>query len=612
MSTTSTPFMVAAECPSPLPVNDNFQLDPTTAQQQRDLLEEYRAAAEMHNADETQVQLLRFPMDLWEWVTCFLTYHDVVALASTSRALWRCIIRRNSIWEQQLRFFHDDMLELRGGTLLLTDFAIPRSDHLAAYERLKRERRLYVADGHREWHFKDLSTLEDVETGIFTTPLHLGYELTSSDAAAPLSRPAPPSPRRTLSSGNPSSPVMASHADYPGATAQAEAPSATSIPVARMQAVGAAAVGVEGTLPIRIWKPLRECPLASTTGESEWHSGDVPRTADEEEVDFLYALALSEAEANGLPPPLPPLLSHTRATRQEAFSLLHTSPFASFPEASSPTQSSSRYHRPPSPPSPQYLTTGEIMTIVDLLQLRSTYQSRVPVQDVTAEEDPAFLLALRETLKGAQRRRLYLGNHHRAILNNGQTTRHRRGGGRPTFSQAQQTGREPSLGAALSPPSPPPPPPINRMLRHFTGELLEIELVEARQLCDMVLSKAAHQLDDFVHFHSRGARRAVQRGGTSSPLLPPSVGPSSRAGSTPASPPGASEQYPPTRFFIATELCRNGRIGLIVVDVVRVLVIVDDERTAVDDEHWEIDESAGRRLHGQGLNAQYYDPSRHM
>lgn len=47
------------------------------------------------------------------------------------------------------------------------------------------------------------------------------------------------------------------------------------------------------------------------------------------------------------------------------------------------------------------------------------------VKDMTSEEDDTFMLALRETLTKALRRRLHLGNHHRGLRNNGQTSRHR-------------------------------------------------------------------------------------------------------------------------------------------------------------------------------------------
>lgn len=64
-----------------------------------------------------------------------------------------------------------------------------------------------------------------------------------------------------------------------------------------------------------------------------------------------------------------------------------------------------------------------------------------------------------------------------------------------------------------------------------------------------------------------------------------------------------------TRFFLAPELCHDGFIALIIVDVVRALVVVDKEVVGNDSADWEsplIDRSGRVVVPGQGYNPQAY------
>ncbi|RNF07198.1 uncharacterized protein Tco025E_07418 [Trypanosoma conorhini] len=126
----------------------------------------------------------------------------------------------------------------------------------------------------------------------------------------------------------------------------------------------------------------------------------------------------------------------------------------------------------------------------------------------------------------------------------------------------------------------------HHMLRRFSGTLLAICRYEAEQIFNTSL-RMHGIIDDFVIFDDsswtgpRDSARPV-------PLLQ-------------------------TRYFIAPELCRDGRIGLIVVDPVRVLVVVGKECVTRDDPQW--DEAyttaveVGRAPQGSGRNPQ---PSRRV
>ncbi|KAH9578351.1 hypothetical protein LSM04_003777 [Trypanosoma melophagium] len=116
----------------------------------------------------------------------------------------------------------------------------------------------------------------------------------------------------------------------------------------------------------------------------------------------------------------------------------------------------------------------------------------------------------------------------------------------------------------------------HQMLRYFGGMLLSICRYEAEQLLLSVLHMRG-VLDDFVLYSN-----------------PRSLG--NLAG------------LKTTRYFIAPELCRRGRVGLIVVDPVRILVVVRKDRGTCDDPRWDDEYTAatleGRAAHGNGMNPQ--------
>ncbi|KEG07972.1 hypothetical protein DQ04_08341030 [Trypanosoma grayi] len=119
-------------------------------------------------------------------------------------------------------------------------------------------------------------------------------------------------------------------------------------------------------------------------------------------------------------------------------------------------------------------------------------------------------------------------------------------------------------------------------LRYFGGVLLSICRYEAEQLLRSIL-RMPDLLDDFIVYSDPG------RGGLPNP--------------------GGSTLRCQTLYFIAPELCRRGRLGLVVVDPVRVLVVVGKERVARDDPRWD-DERAvaaadgGHVVYGSGMNPQ--------
>ncbi|RNE96853.1 hypothetical protein TraAM80_09700, partial [Trypanosoma rangeli] len=119
------------------------------------------------------------------------------------------------------------------------------------------------------------------------------------------------------------------------------------------------------------------------------------------------------------------------------------------------------------------------------------------------------------------------------------------------------------------------------MLRRFSGTLVAICRYEAEQIFSSTL-RMRKILDDFVIFGdpswtgTHDSARLV-------PLLQ-------------------------TRYFIAPELCHGGRVGLIVVDPVRVLVVVGSECVTLDDPRWDdayaTSLEVGRAPQGSGMNPQ--------
>lgn len=646
------------------------------AQAEADLREEFRQIAEAHNDNPDYVPLLHLPMDCYEWITAFLSYVEVCHLGQTCRRLWRELHTRTSIWMQQLHFFHEDMLDLRGGALLLTDLAQP--PELTGYDRFRWERKLYVMDAHREWHFREESSLEDKLTGFFTAPLHLGRERTQSDVRVPLAGHLPDAEPSAVTSGTESDQEDRG-AVSPGRVGSVSGgtPSRTQQqqqqPVRRLPPVGLPVIRDDvPSLQLRIFaaKPdgleagarspspavSRRASHDAVVNTTDYYWANQGAVMDDEEATLQYVLALSEAEARGLPPP-PPLHSRSpyvspsqppaTATPPPPL-VLPTSTTSSGPAVSHPGGLNSR----------RDLKASEVMTLVDMINSGTPDLSRIPLYDVTGEEDDLFLLALSETLKGARRRRLHLGNHHRAVLNNGSTTRHRRGRRVPsalygddpspppapptdTTEQHRDTSSltmpPPSLAVTMpfAPPpavssstmpqrrnSPLPPLPVNRMLQSFHGTLLEITRREAYEITTRLMG-LPKVLDDFVIFQGQRAVRA-NRPASESRSARDAHDFLSEATSTgevhvdPATLGGGkspAQTVPDTRFFVMPEVTRHCRVGLIAVDPVRVLVAVEDEHSvrvdAQTSEASPLERPRGGRLvvPGQGYNAQVYQRS---
>ncbi|CCW63122.1 unnamed protein product [Phytomonas sp. EM1] len=570
---------------------------------------ELRQMAVQHNRDLGKIPMLRLPMDAWETISFFLSFTELLQLAGTCHALWDAILHRDSIWEQQLGFWHRDIMDLRGGALLLTVFVF--GPKCTGYERFKRQRRLYALDAHREWHFRELESLEDRATGFFTVPLHLGKENTESDAAAPIALEL-------------SQTTLGSTPRIPG-----------SPPRVRMPAVGQPFVGAEDSSQrLRIWRPIRrgEDPTSDGFGNAlmplneresgrekaggGWsrHALDAPTSLEEEEAMLSYALACSEAEMSGLSPPPPPFIwtsSKNKSNRCDASKESLRRSYSGLAHDLSLGNSfagggggrGGEIH---------YLKPSEIMTLIDLINSGTPVQSLIPLIEVTTREDELVLLALTETLKGAQRRRLHLGNHHRALANNGQTTRRRLGPTslrrpRPPAAASSSFSPSPISTSPLAPfppvsspswedstsPSPVlPPPPVNSMLRGFTGVLLEVYRREMYRFCEEFLG-SSQRLDDFILFDAANSSWWRGGGGEGAASLGFATG---------------------TRFFLAPELCRGGRVGLVVVDAVRMLIVVEDEKMARDDPAWmqgyaRVDRGGRLVMPGSGYNAQYYERS---
>ncbi|GET91866.1 hypothetical protein, conserved [Leishmania tarentolae] len=297
------------------------------------------------------------------------------------------------------------------------------------------------------------------------------------------------------------------------------------------------------------------------------------------------------------------------------------------------------------------LPLSELLAILDALTNNASDQLQYyHVWNCTEDEDPAFLQRLSETLRSAKHRRLRFGNHHRSVRNNGQTTRNR-------ARRSARTGSADAPSLSFSPAGTATPlqqqPPLNRMLGGFHGDLLEITEREAKLITGTLLGMP-RVIDEFVAFRcynpallyhrlhpsstaikrtsTRGTPREVQ-GDTSSikdkPMLLDDASPITRqatqAGISGSTYPSVetTAAIPPlttktpllkplpffTRFFLAPELCRDGHIALIVVDVVRALIIVEKEVVTSDSPDWAspLIARGGRVVvHGQGYNAQVY------
>ncbi|KAG8343985.1 F box domain [Trypanosoma vivax] len=118
-------------------------------------------------------------------------------------------------------------------------------------------------------------------------------------------------------------------------------------------------------------------------------------------------------------------------------------------------------------------------------------------------------------------------------------------------------------------------------LRHFSGKLLSICRYEAEQILESLL-RLPNVLDNFV-VRSDQWRAPCFSGANSTPQMQ-------------------------THYFIAPELCRHERIGLIIVDSVRMLVVLGRERVHQFDAQWggeyEVSGGRGHSTPGEGMNPQ--------
>lgn len=237
-------------------------------------------------------------------------------------------------------------------------------------------------------------------------------------------------------------------------------------------------------LPIRVFKPYRKT-LA------------FPDNPEDEEAGLRYALALSALESKKF----------------------QSNPFEyAFLEAAEPVYS-----------------PGELLTMAESFYTSREF-TRLQCSDQTEQENCVFLSSLSKTLTAAKQRRLHLGNHHRAVRNNGQRSRNRLGG-------LADSHKDPD-SATL---------PVNKMLADFSGALLEVSAEEISNLCDSLLGeKCLSAIKDFVE-------------------VAPNTGSSASY---------TNRVFPKewVRYFILPEVCKEGRIGLLVVDPVRILCLVENER----------------------------------
>ncbi|KAK7196930.1 hypothetical protein NESM_000635300 [Novymonas esmeraldas] len=659
---------------------------------------EFRVVAETYN--EQSVCLLRLPPDCWELVAQYLPYTDVVALGHACRVLWAVLHARESVWRSQLAYFHEDVRGLRSGKLLCTAPLFPEQStardgsrarsaaaasagvddterspppppqfRLSAYERFFQERRLYVLDSHREWHFQELADVADKSTGMFTVALHDGRAdpatvavmVASPVSAEPLALPdswSTSTPPVLRAPSAVASPILANALDGTrewllAAPSSPASPVPTATPPHRRtisaQTSGTSAGNSPAIAPVvapstppllpRVGEPIindRNPPLrlrvyaieseragggsggdaqqrvagASGGYAARRHSGTAPtaHTAASlagmtEEQMLEYAMRLSLADA---PPSSAAAAAATTAPAPPDPASVEDAVAPPGPHSERQRKQHYRCHRRGASPASS-LPLSELVAVLDALNNNAHDQlQHYHVRDFTADEDPAFLQRLSETLRGAKHRRLHLGNHHRAVRNNGQTTRNR--AGRSTDAPSSSwTGVNTGGGGATPPQG---PPPMNRMLRGFHGDLLEITEREA-QLVVGTLLDMPRVIDDFVVFKCYDPAllyRVLNPPYTVAAAARDTTG-SSAASATPSS---ASPLTPLpffTRFFIAPELCHGGHIAVIAVDVVRVLVVVGQEVMSRDHPDWAspLIARGGRVVvHGQGYNAQAY------
>ncbi|CAG9580697.1 conserved hypothetical protein [Leishmania major strain Friedlin] len=698
------------------------------------LREEFRAVAEVYN--EQNVCLLHLPPDCWDMTAKYLSYMDVIALGQACRFLWKVLHKLDSLWRRQLSYFYNDMRDLRGGKLLCTAPLFPEppcsrstshqgsmgaltgsargqewprkawhQPYMSAYERFFQERRVYVLDSHREWHFQELADVEDKSTGMFTVALHDGRVEAVTAAASPLSADpfsfsgawsaspifanAVDSTREWLLAA-PSSPASFAASQPPASPAQTPTPlhARTTSTQTNGTSIGsspalapAAAPSTPPLLP-RVGEPIinernpllrlrvytiepveteenRDDEAAEVAADAsrideERHrshvslassiSASLSGMTEEQVIEYVMRLSLAEAQQTTS-------RSSPSAPATEAPS--NAKPAATDPVGSATQQQPKlyrhRHYRGANPAAS--LPLSELLAILDAFTNNASDQLQYHhVRNCTEDEDPAFLQRLSETLRSAKHRRLHLGNHHRAVRNNGQTTRNRAG-----RSAGAGSADAPSLSLSAAGTATPPqqPPPMNRMLRGFHGDLLEITEREAQLVAGTLLGMP-RAIDEFVAFRcydpallyhrlhpSSTAIDRVDTRGTpreargeapwlkDNSVLSDSVShisrqttqvgssePTYQSVETPAAIPPLTTRTPPlrplpffTRFFLAPELCHDGYIALIVVDVVRALVIVEKEVVTTDNPDWAspLIARGGRVVvHGQGYNAQAY------
>jgi hypothetical protein len=746
-----------------------------------DVREEFRRVAEKFN--EESAYMLRIPPDCWDLLTQYLSYVDVVALGQTCRTLWVILHERESVWWRQLAYFHHDVRDLRGGKLLCTAALFPkppagisasqseslvpspttapssstvppaadarpcsfasqprRSDWvpMSAYERFFQERRVYVLDAHREWHFQELADVEDKATGMFTVALHDGkadgfasplsvdpasFSFSASVTPPPIlaaigsTRDAllnvPLSPNSLVpspSSGGPASQPTPHRRTTPNQTPGTSASNSPALPPSPapptpplLPRVGDPIINDHNPLlQLRIYAidvhgaKKRGCGGAAAEeeeeavednyvdgnggngGAPEWgrsnqpyggHSSppanDTPANlagmSEEEVLAYVMQLSLQEAQESAAATaehhsPVPARTTPPAESPHSAYN----SPNTASKSATDPMCWPQTHYR--GTPGSASLPLSELLAVIDSINNSAFDQlHHHQVRDCTAAEEPEFLHRLAETLRSAKHRRLHLGNHHRAVRNNGQTTRNRTGRSGGAVAPTSLSVSVASAGAGGAGSQQQQPPPMNRMLRGFHGDLLEITEREARMVTSKLLGKP-NMIDEFVVFRcynpaelyrrlcpvtstSQCAEAAASTAGlqgspastkevrhvmkngmlvsvpaplyadpTPAATAPLSLTPENLTDPSPSHRTvmrGPSLKALPffTRFFVAPELCHDGFIALLIVDVVRVLVVVDKEVISTDSPDWEsplIGRSGRMVVPGHGYNPQAY------
>ncbi|KAG5495082.1 hypothetical protein JKF63_02135 [Porcisia hertigi] len=571
-----------------------------------------------------------------------------------------------------------------------------RRSPMPAYERFFQERRVYVLDLRRELHFQELADVEDKPTGMFTVALHDGFgEAAATPASSLFADPLSPSDAWSTSAFITPSPFLANALDnahdwlaatpsppasFAASQAQASPAPGPMPPYRRTmsaQANGtpsgnrpAAAPSTPPLLP-HIGEPiisdhnpplhLRVYAIEATKGtgsrgreavemtmnpgrsddedrrnDTSNISSSIAGMTEEQVLEHVMRLSLAEAQQASAPRPPSPPDADTPSNGN-----LATADALGSDERQERKSYQHRHYRGATPAAS--LPLSELLAILDALANNALDQlQHHHVWNCTEDEDPAFLRRLSETFRSAKHRRLHLGNHHRAVRNNGQTTRNRLG---RSFDAGASDARSFSLSAANAAGTTTPPqhpPPMNRMLHKFSGVLLEITEREAKMVAGTLLGMPG-VIDEFVVFrcydpsllyrklntpgvaHDRDFP-SVAAGNTleatlstkKSSVLPDTASPitwgTAEAGISEVVYKPATTRTPLlkplpffTRFFLAPELCCNGYIGLFVVDVIRVLVIVEKEVVTTDNPDWSSPSiTRGGRLivHGQGLNAQ--------